>query len=91
MELLLRHQSHQWEMTWDMAQGRYGVQWGQHRIWEGHVRGACEGEHVVVAGEAVGGVESGGGVNRRRFGVGWLGWVWGWGLQGGEEEGGHAR
>jgi hypothetical protein len=46
---------------------------------------------MVVAGEAVGGVESGGGVNQRRFGVGWLGWVRGWGLQGGEEEGGHAR
>ena len=37
---------------------------------------------MVVAGEAVGGVESGGGVNQRRFGVGWLGWVQGWGLQG---------
>ena len=54
-------------------------------------RGACEGEHMVVEGEAVGGVESGGGVNQRRFGVGWLGWVRGWGLQGGVEEGGHAR
>ena len=37
---------------------------------------------MVVEGRAVGGVESGGGVNQRRFGVGWLGWVRGWGLQG---------
>ena len=54
-------------------------------------KGRVRGEHMVVAGEAVGGVESEGGVNQRRFGVGWLGWVGGWGLQGGEEEGGHAR
>ena len=37
---------------------------------------------MVVEGEAVGGVESGGGVSQRRFGGGWLGWVRGWVLQG---------
>ena len=46
---------------------------------------------MVVEGRAVGEVESGGGVSQRRFGVGWLGWVRGWVLQGGEEEGGHVR
>ena len=74
-ELLLHHQSHQREMTWGMVGVRDGVQWGQHRRWEGHVRGACEGEHMVVEGEVVRGVESGGGVSQRRVGVGWLGWV----------------
>ena len=75
MELLLHHQSHRKETAWGMAEVRDGVQWGQHRRWEGHVRGACEGEHMVVEGEVVGGVGSGDGVSQRRFGVGWLGWV----------------
>ena len=48
----------------------------------GHVRGVCEGEHMVVEGEVVRGVETGGGVSQRRVGVGWLGWVRGWVLQG---------
>ena len=61
-----------------MAWERYEVHWGQHRIWGGHVGGACEGEHMVVAWEAVGEVESTGGVSRRVFGVRWLVWVWGW-------------
>ena len=46
---------------------------------------------MVVEGEVVGGVGSGDGVSQRRFGVGWLGWVRGWVLQGGEGEGGHVR
>ena len=54
-------------------------------------KGVCEGEHMVVEGEVVGGVGNGDGVSQRRFGVGWLGWVRGWVSQGGEEEGGHAR
>ena len=46
---------------------------------------------MAVEEEAVGEVGSGGGVIQRRFGVEWLGWVRGWGLREGEEEGGHAR
>ena len=46
---------------------------------------------MVVEGEVVGGVGSGDGASQRRFGVGWLGWVRGWVLQGGEGEGGHVR
>ena len=46
---------------------------------------------MVVEGEVVRGVETGGGVSQRRVGVGWLGWVWEWVTKGGEEEGGHAR
>ena len=53
MELLLHHQSHQKEMTWGMAEVRDGVQWGQHRRWAGHVRGVCEGVHMVVEGGGV--------------------------------------
>ena len=91
MELLLHHQSHQKETTWGMVEVRDGIQWGQHRRWRGHVRGVCEGVHMVVEGEVVGGVGTGGGVSQRRVGVGWLGWVQGWVSQGGEEEGGHVR
>ena len=43
----------------------------------GHVRGVCEGEHMVVEVEVLRGVGSGGGVSQRSVGVGWLGWVWG--------------
>ena len=74
-----------------MVEVRDGVQWGQHRRWAGHVRGVCEGVHMVVDGEVVGGVGTGGGVSQRRVGVGWLGWVWGWMSPGGEEEGGRVR
>ena len=76
MELLLHHQSHQKETTWGMVEVRDGVQWGQHRRWAGHVRGVCEGVHMVVeGGGVVRGVETVGGVSQRRGGVGWLGWV----------------
>ena len=60
MGLLLHHQCHQMEMTWGMAWGRGGGQWGQHRRWGGARRGRVRG------GAHGGGVGGGGSREWRR-------------------------